>query len=209
MTRRVFVCDYRRTAIGRYGGALSAVRADDLAAVPVDALIARNPSVDWSRLDQVVFGAANQAGEDNRNLARMVVLLSGLPETVPGVTVNRLCASGMDAVIAGARQIQCGEGDLVIAGGAESMSRAPFVMPKAGAAFDRRAAIHDTTIGWRFVNDRIAAQYGIDSMPETAENLAEAFGIARADQDTFAHASQQKTLRAVASGVRRTCCVRR
>ena len=200
MTRRVFVCDYRRTAIGRYGGALSAVRADDLAAVPVDALIARNPSVDWSRLDQVVFGAANQAGEDNRNLARMVVLLSGLPETVPGVTVNRLCASGMDAVIAGARQIQCGEGDLVIAGGAESMSRAPFVMPKAGAAFDRRAAIHDTTIGWRFVNDRIAAQYGIDSMPETAENLAEAFGIARADQDTFAHASQQKTLRAVASG---------
>ena len=200
MTRRVFVCDYRRTAIGRYGGALSAVRADDLAAVPVDALIARNPSVDWSRLDQVVFGAANQAGEDNRNLARMVVLLSGLPETVPGVTVNRLCASGMDAVIAGARQIQCGEGDLVIAGGAESMSRAPFVMPKAGAAFDRRAAIHDTTIGWRFVNDRIAAQYGIDSMPETAENLAEAFGIARADQDAFAHASQQKTLRAVASG---------
>ncbi len=200
MTRRVFVCDYRRTAIGRYGGALSAVRADDLAAVPVDALIARNPSVDWWRLDQVVFGAANQAGEDNRNLARMVVLLSGLPDTVPGVTVNRLCASGMDAVIAGARQIQCGEGDLVIAGGAESMSRAPFVMPKAGAAFDRRAAIHDTTIGWRFVNDRIAAQYGIDSMPETAENLAEAFGIARADQDAFALASQQKTLRAVASG---------
>lgn len=200
MTRRVFVCDYQRTPIGRYGGVLSAVRADDLSAVPVKALLARNPSVDWSRLDQVVLGAANQAGEDNRNLARMVVLLSGLPETVPGHTVNRLCASGMDAVIAGARQIQCGEGDLVIAGGSESMSRAPFVMPKAGAAFARQAEIHDTTIGWRFVNKVIAERYGIESMPETAENVAAEFGIARADQDSFALASQEKAAHAIASG---------
>ena len=200
MTRRVFVCDYQRTPIGRYGGALAQVRADDLATVPVDALMARNPSVDWSQLDQVIFGAANQAGEDNRNLARMVVLLSALPETVPAHTVNRLCASGMDAVIAGARQIQCGEGALVIAGGSESMSRAPFVMPKAGAAFDRAAEIHDTTIGWRFVNDRIAAQCGIDSMPETAENVAEQFGVSRGDQDAFALSSQNKAARAIASG---------
>ena len=198
--RRVFICDYARTPIGRYGGALSAVRADDLATVPVNALLARHPGLDWSRLDQVVLGAANQAGEDNRNLARMVVLLSGLPETVPGITVNRLCASGMDAVIAGARQIQVGEGDLVIAGGAESMSRAPLVMPKAEAAFDRRAEIFDTTIGWRFVNPAIKAQYGIDSMPETAENVAEAWGIPREDQDRFALTSQDKTARAVASG---------
>ncbi|WP_420858316.1 3-oxoadipyl-CoA thiolase [Marivivens marinus] len=200
MTRRVFVCDYQRTPIGRYGGALAQVRADDLATVPVDALMARNPSVDWSQLDQVIFGAANQAGEDNRNLARMIVLLSGLPETVPAHTVNRLCASGMDAVIAGARQIQCGEGELVIAGGSESMSRAPFVMPKAGAAFDRAAEIHDTTIGWRFVNRAIADQYGIDSMPETAENVAAEFGVSRADQDAFALASQDKAARAIASG---------
>lgn len=200
MTRRVFVCDYQRTPIGRYGGALSQVRADDLATVPVDALLSRNPSLDWSQLDQVVYGAANQAGEDNRNLARMVVLLSGLPETVPAHTVNRLCASGMDAVVSGARQIQCGEGDLVIAGGSESMSRAPFVMPKAAAAFDRAAEIHDTTIGWRFVNDRIAAQYGIDSMPETAENVAEQFGVSRGEQDAFALRSQEKAARAIASG---------
>lgn len=200
MTRRVFICDYQRTPIGRYGGALSQVRVDDLATVPVDALMARNPSVDWSQLDQVVFGAANQAGEDNRNLARMVVLLSGLPETVPAHTVNRLCASGMDAVIAGARQIQCGEGNLVIAGGAESMSRAPFVMPKATVAYDRAAEIHDTTIGWRFVNDRIAVQYGIESMPETAENVAEQFEVSRVDQDVFALSSQQKAARAIASG---------
>lgn len=200
MSRRVFVCDYQRTAIGRYGGALAAVRADDLATVPVNALVARNPSVDWSRLDQVVFGAANQSGEDNRNLARMVVLLSGLPETVPAHTVNRLCASGMDAVAAGARQIQCGEGDLVIAGGSESMSRAPFVMPKAGTAYARQAEIHDTTIGWRFVNKVISERYGIDSMPETAENVASEFGITREDQDSFALASQEKAARAIASG---------
>jgi acetyl-CoA acyltransferase len=198
--RRVFICDYARTAIGRYGGALSGVRADDLAAIPVRALLARHPGLDPARVDQVVLGCANQAGEDNRNLARMVVLLSGLPETVPGVTVNRLCASGMDAVIAGARQIQVGEGDLVIAGGAESMSRAPFVMPKAETAFDRRAEIFDTTIGWRFVNPAIKAQYGIDSMPETAENVATEFDVSRADQDAFALASQQKSARAMASG---------
>jgi acetyl-CoA acyltransferase len=198
--RRVFICDYARTPIGRYGGALSGVRADDLATIPVRALLARQAGLDPARVDQVVLGCANQAGEDNRNLARMVVLLSGLPETVPGVTVNRLCASGMDAVVAGARQIQVGEGDLVIAGGAESMSRAPFVMPKAEAAFDRRAEVFDTTIGWRFVNSQIKAQYGIDSMPETAENVAEEFAISRADQDGFALASQEKTARAVASG---------
>ena len=200
MTRRVFICDYARTAIGRYGGALAQVRADDLATIPVNAIVDRNPVADWAQLDQVVFGAANQAGEDNRNLARMVVLLSDLPETVPGVTVNRLCASGMDAVIAGARQIQCGEGDLVLAGGAESMSRAPFVMAKARTAFDRQTEIHDTTIGWRFVNDRIAAQYSIDSMPETAENVAEDFAIVREDQDRFALASQAKAARAIAAG---------
>lgn len=198
--RRVFICDYARTPIGRYGGALSGVRADDLATIPVRALLARHPDLDPARIDQVVLGAANQAGEDNRNLARMVVLLSGLPETVPGVTVNRLCASGMDAVMAGGRQIQVGEGDLVIAGGAESMSRAPLVMPKAETAFDRRAEIFDTTIGWRFVNPVIKAQYGIDSMPETAENVAEEFDVSRADQDAFALASQRKTARAVAEG---------
>jgi acetyl-CoA acyltransferase len=198
--RRVFICDYARTPIGRYGGALASVRADDLATVPVNALLARHPGLDWSRLDQVVLGAANQAGEDNRNLARMVVLLSGLPETVPGITVNRLCASGMDAVIAGARQIQVGEGELVIAGGAESMSRAPMVVPKAETAFDRRAEIFDTTIGWRFVNPVIKSQYGIESMPETAENVAAAWGISREDQDRFALRSQEKTARAVASG---------
>jgi acetyl-CoA acyltransferase len=198
--RRVFICDYARTPIGRHAGALSGVRADDLATVPVRALLARHSGLDWSLLDQVVLGAANQAGEDNRNLARMVVLLSGLPETVPGVTINRLCASGMDAVIAGARQIQVGEGDLVIAGGAESMSRAPFVMPKAETAFDRRAEVFDTTIGWRFANPLLKAQYGFDSMPETAENVAEAFAISREDQDSFALASQDKTAQAVASG---------
>jgi acetyl-CoA acyltransferase len=198
--RRVFICDYARTPIGRYGGALSGVRTDDLATIPVRALLLRHPGLDPARVDQVVLGAANQAGEDNRNLARMVVLLSGLPETVPGVTVNRLCASGMDAVVAGARQIQVGEGDLVIAGGAESMSRAPLVMPKAETAFDRRAEIFDTTIGWRFVNPAIKGQYGTDSMPETAENVAADFGVSRADQDAFALASQEKTARAVADG---------
>lgn len=176
---------------------LAQVRADDLATIPVQALISSNPSVDWSQLDQLVYGAANQSGEDNRNLARMVVLLSGLPETVAAFTVNRLCASGMDAVIAGARQIQCGEGELVIAGGSESMSRAPFVMPKARAAFDRMAEIHDTTIGWRFVNKVIADRYGIDSMPETAENVAEQFRISREEQDAFALSSQEKAFRAM------------
>jgi acetyl-CoA acyltransferase len=200
MTRRVFICDYQRTPIGRYGGALAQVRADDLATFPVVALVGRNPSLDWAKLDQVVMGAANQAGEDNRNLARMVVLLSGLPETVAAHTVNRLCASGMDAVIAGARQIQCGEGDLIIAGGSESMSRAPFVMPKATAGFSRNAELHDTTIGWRFVNKAIAERFGIDSMPETAENVAEEFGISRADQDVFALSSQDKAARAFAAG---------
>jgi 3-oxoadipyl-CoA thiolase len=197
---RVFVCDYIRSPIGRYAGALAEMRADDLAAHPITALMERNPRIDWAQLDQVVMGAANQAGEDNRNIARMVVLLAGLPETVPGHTINRLCASGMDAVIAGARQIQCGEGDLVIAGGAESMSRAPFVMPKAQTAYDRRAEMHDTTIGWRFVNRRIAKQFGIDSMPETAENVAEAYDVSRADQDRFALSSQDRAARAIESG---------
>jgi acetyl-CoA acyltransferase len=197
---RVFVCDYIRSPIGRYGGALAAMRADDLATHPVQALMARHPRLDWGALDQVVMGAANQAGEDNRNLARMVVLLSGLPESVPAHTINRLCASGMDALIAGARQIQCGEGDLVIAGGSESMSRAPFVMPKAALAYDRHSEIHDTTIGWRFVNPGIAARFGTDSMPETAENVAEDHGVSREDQDRFALSSQTRAAHAIETG---------
>lgn len=201
MTRQpVYICDYQRTPIGRYGGVLSSIRADDLAALPVKALMARNP-LDWAALDHVVMGAANQSGEDNRNLARMVVLLSGLPETVPAFTVNRLCASGLDAVILGAREIQSGAADLVVAGGSESMSRAPFVMPKANAAFERAPEMHDTTIGWRFVNRRIAETYGIESMPETAENVAEAFGVSRAHQDQFAHASQTRAAQAIAQGL--------
>ena len=199
--RPVFICAFRRTPIGRYGGALASVRADDLAAVPVRALLTDHPALDPGAVDQVILGAANQAGEDNRNVARMVVLLSGLPETVPGITVNRLCASGLDAVITAARQIQVGEADLVIAGGAESMSRAPFVMPKAGAAFARTAEIHDTTIGWRFVNDAIATRFGIDAMPETAENVAAEFGVSRADQDRLALSSQTRAAQAIASGV--------
>ena len=199
MLRRVYICDYQRTPIGRYGGVLSAVRADDLATVPVKALMARS-AIDWAALDQVIFGAANQAGEDNRNLARMVVLLSGLPETVPAMTVNRLCASGLDAVITGAHQIQVGAADLVIAGGSESMSRAPFVMPKAAAAFARTSEIHDTTIGWRFVNQQIAARFGIEAMPETAENVAAEYAISREDQDRFAQSSQTRAERAIASG---------
>ncbi len=195
-----FICDFQRTPIGRYGGALASVRADDLAAVPVKALMSRN-QLDWSELDQVVFGAANQAGEDGRNLARMVVLLSGLPETVPGMTVNRLCASGLDAVITGAQQIQAGAADLVIAGGAESMSRAPFVMPKAAAPFARSPEIHDTTIGWRFVNQRIADRFGVESMPETAENVAAEFGVTREDQDRLALSSQRRAAMAMAEGV--------
>jgi acetyl-CoA acyltransferase len=195
-----FICDFVRTPIGRFGGALSAVRADDLGAVPLKALQVRHAGVDWAAVDEVIYGCANQAGEDNRNVARMCALLAGLPESVPGVTVNRLCGSGMDAVIGAARAIRCGEADLVIAGGVESMSRAPFVMPKADTAFSRNAEIYDTTIGWRFVNPILQAQYGIDSMPETAENVAEDFEVARADQDAFAVRSQDRAAAAQASG---------
>ncbi len=196
-----FICDAVRTPIGRYGGALSAVRADDLAAIPLSALMERNPSVDWSRLDDIVYGCVNQAGEDNRNVARMAGLLAGLPVDVPGVTVNRLCGSGMEAVGTAARAIRLGEADLVIAGGVESMSRAPLVMPKADTAFSRRAEIHDTTIGWRFVNPRMKANHGIDSMPETAENVAEEFQIGRDDQDAFAMRSQHRTEAAQQAGI--------
>ena len=198
--REVFICDYVRTPIGRFGGSLSGVRADDLAAVPIAALMARNPDVDWAVLDEVIYGCANQAGEDNRNVARMAALLAGLPDTVPGTTMNRLCGSGMDAVITAARAIKCGEAEIMIAGGVESMSRAPFVMPKAETAFSRNAEIHDTTIGWRFVNPLMKKQYGIDSMPETAENVATEFNIPRADQDAFALRSQQKAVAAQENG---------
>ncbi|MDP5325802.1 MAG: 3-oxoadipyl-CoA thiolase [Paracoccaceae bacterium] len=194
-----FICDYIRTPIGRYGGALSTVRADDLGAVPLRALMARH-ALDWAAVDEVIFGCANQAGEDNRNVARMSALLAGLPTSVPGTTINRLCGSGMDAVITAARAIRAGEMDLVIAGGVESMSRAPFVMPKAGSAFSRTADIYDTTIGWRFVNPVMKAQYGVESMPETAENVAEDFGISRQDQDAFALRSQHKAARAMQNG---------
>ena len=195
-----FICDYIRTPIGRFGGALSAVRADDLGAVPLKALMERNGAVDWTAVDDVIYGCANQAGEDNRNVARMALLLAGLPRDVPGTTINRLCGSGMDAVITAARAIKAGEAELMIAGGVESMSRAPFVMPKADAAFSRNAEIYDTTIGWRFVNPLMKAQYGIDSMPETGENVAEEFGVSRADQDAFAARSQEKAVAAQASG---------
>ncbi len=195
-----FICDYIRTPIGRYGGALASVRADDLAAVPLAALAARNPSLDLAAIDEVILGCANQAGEDNRNVARMAVLLGGYPETVPGTTMNRLCGSGMDAVLAAARAIKAGEADLVIAGGVESMTRAPFVMPKAQQAFARQNEVHDTTIGWRFVNPILKAQYGIDSMPETAENVAEEFAISREDQDAFALRSQHRAGAAQSSG---------
>lgn len=200
MLRRVYICDYQRTPIGRYGGVLSAVRADDLATVPVKALMARS-AIDWAALDQVIFGAANQAGEDNRNLARMVVLLSGLPETVPAMTVNRLCASGLDAVITGAHQIQVGAADLVIAGGSESMSRAPFVMPKADTAFSRNAAVYDTTIGWRFPNPLMKKLYSTHSMPETADNVAADYNVSRVDQDAFAARSQARWAAAQDKGV--------
>jgi acetyl-CoA acyltransferase len=196
-----FVCDAVRTPIGRYGGALAGVRADDLAAVPIRALMARNPSVDWAALDDVIYGCANQAGEDNRNVARMAVLIAGLPIGVPAVTINRLCGSGLDAVAFAARMIRSGEAELIIAGGVESMSRAPYVLSKPEAAFARDAQMFDTTMGWRFVNPLIKQQYGIDSMPETAENVAEQYGIARADQDAFALRSQQRALKAQASGV--------
>lgn len=195
-----FLCDYIRTPIGRFGGALSSVRADDLAAVPIRALRERHGDMDWAAVDEVILGCANQAGEDNRNVARMAALLAGLPETVPGGTVNRLCGSGMDAVATAARAIKSGEIDLAIAGGVESMSRAPFVMPKAGTAFSRNAEIYDTTIGWRFVNPLMKKQYGVDSMPETGENVAEDFNISREDQDAFAVRSQQRAGVAMASG---------
>ena len=196
----VYICDYIRTPIGRYGGALSSVRADDLGAVPLKALIERNPSLDPAAIDEVIFGCANQAGEDNRNVARMSLLLAGYPETVPGTTMNRLCGSGMDAVITAARAIKAGEAEVIVAGGVESMSRAPFVMPKAATAFARNNEVFDTTIGWRFVNKMMKAQYGVDSMPETAENVAEDFDVNRADQDAFALRSQQKAGAAMASG---------
>jgi 3-oxoadipyl-CoA thiolase len=199
-TRDVFLCDAIRTPIGRYGGSLAKVRADDLAAIPIRALIKRNPNVDWGALDEVVFGCANQAGEDNRNVARMAALLAGLPDHVPGVTVNRLCASGLNAVGDAARAIRAGEIDLAIAGGVESMTRAPFVMGKAAEAFSRAADIHDTTIGWRFVNPLMKQQYGVDAMPETGENVAEDYQIARTDQDAFALRSQQRAGKAMASG---------
>ena len=198
--RNAYIVDYVRTPIGRFGGALSSVRADDLGAVPIRALVARNGGVDWARVDDVIYGCANQAGEDNRNVARMAALLAGLPVEVPGTTVNRLCGSGMDAVIMAARAIRTGEADLMIAGGVESMSRAPFVLPKADSAFSRHAEIHDTTIGWRFVNPMMKAQYGIDSMPETAENVAEDYSIARADQDAFAARSQDRAVAAQENG---------
>ncbi|MCD9033808.1 3-oxoadipyl-CoA thiolase [Luteimonas sp. Y-2-2-4F] len=196
----VYICDAVRTPIGRYGGALSAVRADDLAAEPLRALIARHPGLDWGRLDEVVLGCANQAGEDNRNVARMAALLAGLPVEVPGVTVNRLCASGMEAVGAGYRAIALGEMDLVVAGGAESMSRAPYVMGKAGAACDRGQRLEDTTMGWRFVNPALREAHGVDTMPQTAEHVAAEHGIAREDQDAFALRSQQRAARAQAAG---------
>ena len=195
-----YICDAVRTPFGRYGGALAKVRADDLAAIPLKALIARNPGLDWSAVDEVVCGSANQAGEDNRNVARMALLLAGLPETVPGVTVNRLCASGLEAVGYAARAILSGQADLVIAGGVESMSRAPFVMGKADSAFSRNAEIFDTTIGWRFVNPAMRAAYGVDSMPETAENVATDYAVSRADQDAFALRSQQRAAAAIEAG---------
>ena len=196
--REVFLCDAVRTPIGRFGGALAHVRTDDLAAVPLKALQARNPNIDWSRLDDVFFGCANQAGEDNRDVARMALLLAGLPQTVPGTTINRLCASGLDAVGSAARAIRAGEIDFAIAGGVESMSRAPFVMGKAESAFQRAAELQDTTIGWRFINPLMKAQYGVDSNPETGENVAEDFQITRADQDAWALRSQQRAAKAVA-----------
>ena len=195
-----FICDVIRTPFGRYGGALSSVRTDDLAAIPIKALIERNSSVDWSAVDDVILGCANQAGEDNRNVARMALLLAGLPQTVPGTTVNRLCGSSMDAVSAAARAIKTGENSLVIAGGVESMSRAPFVMAKSDAAFARGLKLEDSTIGWRFVNPLMKARYGMDSMAETAENVAEEFHISRQDQDAFAYRSQQRTAAAIKSG---------
>ncbi|MEO6990606.1 MAG: 3-oxoadipyl-CoA thiolase [Candidatus Baltobacteraceae bacterium] len=198
--RDAYICDAVRTPIGRYGGALATIRADDLATLPIRELMRRNPQVEWGRIDDVVLGCANQAGEENRNVARMAVLLAGLPESVPGSTVNRLCGSGLDALATAARAIRTGEADLMIAGGVESMSRAPFVMGKAQTAFSRDVQAYDTTIGWRFVNPLIERQYGVDSMPETGENVAAEFGVSRADQDAFALRSQQRAAAAQADG---------
>ncbi|WP_174435885.1 MULTISPECIES: 3-oxoadipyl-CoA thiolase [Pseudomonas] len=200
MMRDVYICDAIRTPIGRFGGALAAVRADDLAAVPLKALIERNPGVQWDQLDEVFFGCANQAGEDNRNVARMALLLAGLPESIPGVTLNRLCASGMDAIGTAFRAIASGEMELAIAGGVESMSRAPFVMGKAESGYSRSMKLEDTTIGWRFVNPLMKSQYGVDAMPETADNVADDYQVSRADQDAFAVRSQQKAAAAQAAG---------
>jgi 3-oxoadipyl-CoA thiolase len=200
MVETAFICDAIRTPIGRYGGVLASVRTDDLAAIPIAALMERNPKVDWGAVDDVVYGCANQAGEDNRNVARMALLLAGMPKEVPGATVNRLCGSSMDAVAVAARAIKSGEAELIIAGGVESMSRAPFVMGKADAAFSRSMKTEDTTIGWRFVNPLMKANYGTDSMPETGEIVAEEFHISRADQDAFALRSQQRAAEAISSG---------
>ncbi|HCT7985709.1 3-oxoadipyl-CoA thiolase [Serratia liquefaciens] len=198
---QAFICDGVRTPIGRYGGALANVRADDLAALPLRALLARHSQVDWSRVDDVILGCANQAGEDNRNLARMAALLAGLPVNVSGTTLNRLCGSGLDALATAARSIKAGEAGLVLAGGAESMTRAPLVMGKADSAFSRQTQLYDTTLGWRFINPLMQAQYGTESMPETAENVAEKFNVSRADQDAFALRSQQRAARAQALGI--------
>src|SRR6202163_2236230 len=195
-----YICDAIRTPFGRYGGSLASIRTDDLAAIPIAALMARNAGVDWAALDDVIYGCANQAGEDNRNVARMALLLAGLPVDVPGVTVNRLCGSGMEAIGSLARAIRGAEAAIGIAGGVESMSRAPFVMPKADGAFSRTNAVYDTTLGWRFVNPRMKAKHGVDQMPETAENVAADFNVSRADQDAFALRSQQRALAAQASG---------
>ena len=195
-----FICDYVRTPFGRFAGALASIRTDDLGAVPLKALMARHPGLDWERIDDVIFGCANQAGEDNRNVARMSLLLAGLPEAVPGATINRLCGSGMDAVITAARAIKAGEAELMIAGGVESMSRAPFVVPKAQTAFSRVASMEDTTLGWRLINPAMRQLHGVDSMPETAENVAKECNISRQDQDAFALRSQQRTAQAQASG---------
>jgi len=196
----VLICDYIRTPIGRFGGALATIRADDLGAVPLCALMQRNPTIDWEAVDDVIFGCANQAGEDNRNVARMSLLLAGMPVNVSGTTINRLCGSGMDAILQASRAIRAGEAELVIAGGVESMSRAPFVLPKAEAAFSRAAEIHDTTIGWRLINPLMKSEYGVDSMPETAENVAEDYAISREDQDAFAYRSQSKASLAQENG---------
>ena len=195
-----FICDYVRTPIGRFGGALSQVRTDDLGAVPLKALADKHSGLDWEAVDDVLYGCANQAGEDNRNVARMSSLLAGLPTGIAGATLNRLCGSGMEAITQCARAVKAGEADLMIAGGVESMSRAPFVMPKASSAFSRNAEIYDTTIGWRFINPVLKQQYGVDSMPETGENVAEDFQISRADQDAFAMRSQEKAAAAQANG---------